>query len=301
MTNREQAKRTMYGGIKSFINQPANATVLDAFLPFATEKAKFIAAEKANADAAAKTGTNNSGFSQEKLDAKIAAATRTAILAGFAQIKLEDDGELDLAGQLDIAVTNYTGPADSEAAALMQGAYGLMDTNIGLLTGYVTAGDLTGLQDLINEYTGAQGSSDSAHQAEPVDTATFKTSFAPVDKSIKRLKTLGRFLIGTDDEGIYEGLLAVSNLPAVNIHHTTVNITSRAKENSSIINNATAGLSNTDKQGSRDFDGVIHFDRVRNGKSIILTVNAPGRKQVQIQIGILAGKDNNFDVMMEAE
>ena len=103
------------------------------------------------------------------------------------------------------------------------------------------------------------------------------------------------------NKGIYEGLLAVSNLPAVNIHHTTVNITPRAKENSSIINNGTAGLSNTEKQGIRDFDGVIHFDRVRNGTGVILTVNAPGRKQVQMQIGILAGKDNSFDVMMEAE
>jgi hypothetical protein len=95
--------------------------------------------------------------------------------------------------------------------------------------------------------------------------------------------------------------VAVSHLPAVNIHHTTVNVTPRAKLTSSIINNATAELSNTNKEGERDFDGVIHFDRVRNGSGVILTVNAPGFKEVQIQIGILAGKDNNFDVFMEGE
>jgi hypothetical protein len=185
MTNREQAKRTMYGGVKAYVTDEGNATVLDGFGPFATEKTKFLTAEQANGDAAAKTGTDNSGFSQEKLDAKIAAGTKAAILSGFAQIKLEDDGNLDLAGQLDISITNYTGPADSEAASLMQGAHDLMDDNEDLLTGYVTAGDLTALQGLIDTYTEAQGSSDSAHQAEPVDTTAFKTSFAPVIKALK--------------------------------------------------------------------------------------------------------------------
>lgn len=54
MTNREQAKMTMYSGLEAFVTKPANAAILDANDPFATETTKFIAVRLANTQAAAK-------------------------------------------------------------------------------------------------------------------------------------------------------------------------------------------------------------------------------------------------------
>jgi hypothetical protein len=170
-----------------------------------------------------------------------------------------------------------------------------------LLTGYVTAGNLSDLQTLINTYSQKQGSSDNAHQLEPVDTAAFKASFVPVDKSIDKLLLLGRFLIDTPDEELYNQLVAVTNIPAVNIHHTIVSITLRKKEDSSIIANGAAALSNTAKAGVRNFEGIITFEHVKSGPGVIVTATAPGRKQTQVPVTIERGRDNNFDIMMEVE
>jgi hypothetical protein len=127
-------------------------------------------------------------------------------------VKLENDGNVDLAAQLKTAISEYTSPADSDAASVMQGAHDLMHDNVGLLAGYVSNANLLALQGLITSYVGKQGSSDSAHQLEPVDTEAFRVSFAPVDKIIDNILLLGRFLIDTADDALYNQLVAVTKI-----------------------------------------------------------------------------------------
>ena len=296
MTNREQAKMTMYSGLNTFLTD--NAVVYAANLAFTTEKTKFDAVYLQVKKFAAKTGTDNSGFSVDKEQAKAEMAKKAATLSGFAKVRFGDLNQPDLAGQLHVTDTDYTSAADSASVTLAQAAKNLMNDNIAVLApDYVTPIDLTDLNILITDFQNAQGASDAAHQTEPQDTSAFKDALTPVDDSIDNMKLLGRFYQDTGAE-FYNELLLVTALPAVNVHHTNVNVTVTASEDGHTLANATGTLSNSDKTGTSDLSGQMTIEEVLAGDAV-LTVNATGRKQVQTQLHINRGKDNDLSVVME--
>lgn len=299
MTNREQAKLTMYAAVDTYLKIPANVVIYSGDVPTVDEKANFDTVFSNCGQAVGKSGTVNTGFSQEKLTAQEKVAARIAVFAGRAHRRFEKLGKLTLAEQLYISVTDYMAPADADAALRIGNAIKLMNDNIADLTGYVTAANISEVQALLDTFTGTVGSSEMVHQLEPVDTAAAKASFAPVDKSIKDLLNVTRIFIGTPDEDFYKGLVAVSEVPAVNIHHTTVHVLVRGRADNQPVAGATGALSNTPKTAKSDLNGVLVISEVRSGPAIILTVTAPGFKTVTIQLGIQRGKDNSFDVFMD--
>jgi hypothetical protein len=297
MTNREQAKMTMYAGTDTFLTD--NVAVYTGNVAFETEKAKFDAAYVLVKKVAAKTGTDNSGFSEEKNLAKTEMAKQAAKLSGFAKVRFEDLGELDLAGQLHIGDSDYTHLSDSQSVTRAQATHDLLNANLAMLTpDYVTAANITALDTVIGDFESAQGSSDAVHQTEPEDTSAFKDSLPVIDKSLGNLKLLGRFYEDTASE-FYNELLLVTQIPPVNVHHTNVNVKVTATEDGHPIANATGALSNSDKTGESDLNGVLHIEEVRSGDAV-LTVSATGRKTLQQQIDIERGTDNNFNVGLEA-
>jgi hypothetical protein len=298
MTNREQAKMTMYAGIDSFLLDTDNAAIYAGNLAFTTEKAIFDTAYTLVKKRAAKTGTDNSGFSLGKDEAKEEMAKKAATLSGFAFVRFNALGEMDLAGQLLIRDTDYLFVADALSVSRAQAAMELMNTNLAMLTpDYVTAADILALSTAINNTQNALGASDAAHQTEPQDTSAFKDSLPPLDNSIDNLKLLARFFQDSATE-FYEEFLLVCELPPVNVHHTKIIVTVTASENSNAIAGATGTLSNTDKTGTSDLNGLMTIEEVPGGIAV-LTVNAPGRQQVQTQLSIQQGKDNNVSVEME--
>ena len=296
MTNREQAKMTMYAGVDTFLTD--NAAVYAANVAFTTEKAKFDNAYIQVKNMAAKTGTDNSGFSIAKEQAKAEMAKKAATLSGFAKVRFIDLNEPDLAGQLNVSDTDYTTPADSESVTRAQSARDLLGANLpDLIPDYVSPLDLTALGTLITDFQNAQGASDAAHQTEPQDTSAFKDALAPMDDSIDNLLLLGRFYQDTQAE-FYNELLLVTQLPPINVHHTNVNVTVTASEDGHAIANATGTLSNSDKTGTSNLSGLMTIEEVLAGDAV-LTVNATGRKQVQTPLHIDRGKDNDLGVVME--
>ena len=295
MNNTEQAKMARNQGIESFATK--NASVYAADPAMMALAAKFVIDKKAAADIAALMGADNSGFSQNKADAKFDMADFAAMLCGAAQVKLDSLGKQEIANQLHDAISYYTGPADAEAAARAQAAHDTMFTNQAIITDdYVKLAELTTLQSLITAFTDTKGTSQIVHSATPALTLQFRAAIKATDEDAKNFVKLGR-KYKKANKTFFDALEAVCKTPAIAVQHTHVDVTIKDSATNKPIAGAIATLSNSKKTSASNNDGFLHFDQVGGGNAT-LTVTATGYQTFTMLIHIDSGKDNSFNIVM---
>ena len=297
MTNKEQAVTTMITalGVELVKDNGAFAGNQD----FIDEVGLFNDNAKKNSSAATAAHVDNSGFSAEKLKAKLALTALVSNLSGKAYVKFINLGKLSIAQQLHIEPSDYSHAADSNCAKLAQEAHDLMDTNIGDLTpNTIDAGMLNGLQKSIDFFKNTAGSSDTVHETSPELTKKFKASFKPVMVNVEHLRLLGRDY-ETSNNDFFTKLMASMVIPPINVHHTIVSITATAKSTGKAVENVVFSLTKAGKSATTDFEGNAEIDEVKAGKDILTGVYN-GAVIYTAHIAIKRGKTVHFDVVIES-
>jgi hypothetical protein len=154
------------------------------------------------------------------------------------------------------------------------------------------------LQTLITTFTGTQGTSQAVRSATPAVTAQFKSNIKQTDNDAQNLVKLARKYKATN-KSFFDALVAVCKTPAVAVHHTNVDVVVKNNATNTAIVGAIATLSNSKKTATSIDTGFLHFEQVSGGNAT-LTINATGYKPFSILIHINSGKDNSFNVAMEA-
>jgi hypothetical protein len=295
MTNTQQAQMTMFVALSTFLHD--NESSYETNVDFMAEVVAFIAAYKANKEAAVAAHADNSGFSNDKLTEKIILSDMASNLCGKAWVKLRNIGKQSIAEQLHIEPSDYNHVADSQCAVLAQSAHDVMTLNIAFLGNTITAPMLVDLQKQIDKFLAIQGTSDTVHEVSPALTKQFKDSFAPVMAIITNLKLLARDYKTSNNE-FYKSLLASTVIPAINVHHTYVAINALAKSTSKPVIGAIFSLTKGLKSATTDTDGNATIEEVKSGKDTLTGVLS-GNVIYTGQITIKSGTTNHYHLIME--
>lgn len=296
MNLRQAAKTRMFIGFDTYLD--TNVSVFTGNKPFIDLQTKYKSGLKIVNDLAARQSSTKTGYSEDKRNAKNEMCTAAAILSGFALVAFKEKGKTLEASQLHISITDFTGLNDSEAPALVMSTYNLLHDNIADLTNLVAQSDLDNLLALYNTYINTQGSSEAVNANSPVQTAEFNAAINDQMKLIADIRLLARKYMKSNDS-FYQGLIAASTVPAVNVHHTTFSLNLTDKANKTPIGNATGMLTVSKNSGTSDAQGYLTIEHVRSGNSQ-LTLKANGYKDIVIEVMLTSGHDNHFDMEMEA-
>ncbi|MEI8204895.1 MAG: hypothetical protein WCH34_17880, partial [Bacteroidota bacterium] len=228
---------------------------------------------------------------------KIALGETASTLSGLAYVALTDLGKIDVAEQLHINATDFTSVADSDCTALSQNDHDVMLAHKTDLLPDVTELMLTDFQDEITTFSGLQGTSDSVHEVSPTLTKAFVESFRPVRKIIEQIKLLMK-PYKKSNKDFYDRVMASTIIPAVNVHHTFVNITVVNKNVSKVVEGILFTLTNAKKTGTTDWEGKLTLDKPRAGKDILTGV-LDGKVVYLRHIEIKRGRENDFDIEID--
>ncbi len=297
MTNREQAKMSMYGALNLVLteyntvynNKPRYVrTVLDFKIAYAN-----------NFQAAASANPNNSGFSSLKGATKLELSDVAANLSGKAYVHFNDLEKASIAEQLHVYPTNYSQVADSLCGALAQGAHDLLFTHLNVLNpDTITPTMLIDFQNLINTFRSQQGNSSMLHELSPLLTKEYKDSFKVVDKKIFNLKLLTRDFEKINLE-FFNKVKASTIIPPINVHHTFVEIIAVAKSTGNVVENVFFSLAKgLKKSGTTNEEGKTLLSKVRFGKDV-LTVKIEGNEVQTNHIHIKRGVTNHYTIIIE--
>ncbi len=295
MNDREEAKMRRNSGLPGFFSDNAAAYAADnAFLAIVK---KFNTDYGVALSYAGNTGLDNSGFSQEKLNAKNAAGLVAATLSGRAQVILESLGMFSVANGLHDSESYYTHVADLDASSRLQAVYSLLNANLLTITAdYVTAEDLTNLQNLTNTFMQTGGSSQQVHAQSPVQTKKFKSALKVVDVDIKNMLKLGK-TYKTTNVDFYNGLVAGCKMPAIIDHITSADITVNDSVTGAPIVGAKGSFSNSKNGMVSDANGFMQEDHMLDGNPT-LTITATGYPVYTSLVHIVHGTDNSFHVLL---
>jgi hypothetical protein len=296
MNNVEQAKLSRDAGLATFLNDnAAEYATNNAFIAIATKYATDYGILTGTVPAA---GADNSGFNEEKLDNKELASAEAATLSASAQVQLDSLGMFSVSGKLHDAENYYFNVSDAESAGRLQGAHDTMNDNLPTLSpDYVTSGDLSAFQTLIDNFTKAQGTSESVHAISPAFTAQFKSALKVVDKDVVSILKLGKKM-KISNPNFYTALVKQCKLPAVNVHHTTLHITIQDKTTGAPVAGGTITVSNTKKIATADTAGFGEIDELHDGNPT-LNITAPGYTTYSSLIHIASGRENDYTIQLQ--
>ncbi len=297
MTNTEQAKMTMIAAVKAELVTSASAYTGNQ--DYIDEVALFNINAQKNSDAATAAHVDNSGYSADKMTAKIALTAMASNYSGKAYVKFTNLGNATLAAQLHIEPTDYLHASDSQCAKLAQEARDLMNTNIALLTpNTITAAMLTNLQSKIDAFKLIQGSSDTVHAVSPDMTRKFKDSFKPVMTNVDNLKLLTRDY-ETSNPKFFARLMASTVIPAINVHHTNVEVHATAKSTGKPVEGIEFSLTRANKSAITDYKGNAEIEHVKSGEDV-LTGKMNGNTVYTAHVKIKRGTLNHYDVVIDS-
>lgn len=277
-----------------------NAPIYAADNAFKAITQKFTTDYAALFLSSAAASQSNSGFSLQKVAAKNAAAIAAATYSASAQVILETLGLFSLSNALHTAPTWYTHVSDAETASRLNAAYNILNTNLATITpDYLTAENLANLQNLINTFMQAGGTSREVHALSPQLTARFRSALKKVDTDVKNLKKLGKkYQLSNSD--FYNELNKVCKIPPVNVRHTPLSCTITDSITGAPIAAATAAFSNSKSTATTSASGVLHLPSIGAGYPTI-TITAIGYPIHTSRIRILQGKDNSFTISLTKE
>lgn len=295
MTALEIAKIGTGNTLNTYIDN--NSTVFAGNDAFAEEVTRLKTSLKGANELATLLAVDNTVYSTQKLQAKNNMANLAADLCGFAQVCLNKIGKTKEASQLHISVTDYSIGTDTESKTMAQTAHDLLANVIGDISPkYVTVQDLTDLQGLIDTFSNIQGASSVVQIGTPEQRKNFKNVVFEMMLAIADLKLMARKYKNTNPE-FYKQFIALSTVPKVHVHHTTVSVIVKSKTDNSAINNATGSLDNSNKTGVSDVSGLMFIEQVRNGNAM-LTIKASGYTDYSALVNLVGGQENHFDVFM---
>src|SRR5262249_26771426 len=102
ITNLEQAKMRGYEALHQYLHKTDTIAIYSGNGPFSGEVTLFDTSYQNNLDLSGLTHSDNSGYSDNAINARNAMAKKAAVLSGLAQVKLEDSGHHELAVQFHI-------------------------------------------------------------------------------------------------------------------------------------------------------------------------------------------------------
>ncbi len=255
---------------------------------------KFEINRVAAINSGAAAGINNSGFSQDKLDAKTEMSFMAACLAGTAQVKLDELGKNSLSRQMHDAESYYMHSADSEASTEAQALHDLLFTNLALLTpDYVSAPQLVSFQAVISSYMTTQGSSEAVHKISPELTQAFNNDLSASKKNGTDLKKLIKKYKKTN-KTFYKSMVDVMRLK-ITVHHTDVDLMVIDKVTGHPVSGAIATFSDSSKTGISMEDGNLHVEEIAHGDKT-MTVKSEKYLDYVAPINIVSGKTNSFKI-----
>jgi len=256
--------------------------------------AQFEINRKASIISAAAAGINNTGFSQDKLDAKELMSFMASCLAGTAQVKLDELGKNSISRQIHEADSYYLYAADSEASTEAQALHDLLLTNIELFTpDYISAADLISFQGLISGFSNIQGSSAAVHRISPELTLAFKTDLNATKKNGTDIKKLIKKYKKTNSV-FYRSMVDVMK-PKITIHHTNLSLLIVEAKTNIPVNDAVATFSDSAKTGVSIEDGSMLIEEIGNGDKT-MTITSDRYKDSITNINILSGRTNSFKI-----
>jgi len=299
MTNEQQADMTSYENFATYLNEPSSISVYQNNIPFKNKVAQFIDAYKQNKDKAAATNPDNSGYSDAKNDAKVELSESIIILTAPSKVALEDAGMPEEAEKLCVNASDYRYLADSDCKTLAKKNYNVMKANGGtLIPDIISQSDLDDLLDEIENFGTLQGESGTQHELSPLLTAAFEESFGPCRKYTAQLKLMGKRYLRTN-KPFYDGLIKSAEVPAVNVHHTYVNVTITDR-NGRPMEGIVVTLDGGNKSATTDYKGEGSIEQVRCGNAtLICTYN--DKIVMKSHIKILRGKKNFYTYKLDME
>lgn len=296
MTNLEQAKMQRNKATDNYLSSNAAVFASDNVLIALAAKAKtnFATAEAS----AALASVDNKGYSAEKVTAKNNASVAASTLAASAQLKLEAIGKHSTSVTLHDAESYYNAPSDAIASARLQEAHDIMAANLNdLKPDYVTDAELTSLQALIDKFAHTAGSSASVNQSSPSLTKQFKADLKVTDTDIADIQKRAKKYQLTNTK-FYDGLMNVTEIPAVAVRHTSVEITV-TDENGDPLEDVAATLATSKETPLSDLNGILHFDKISRAGQVILTLKKPGYKDVRTYIHVVSAQTNPFSFTLD--
>ncbi len=303
MDNLQQAEMSKYLNFKT---QMANDALIYQNNPaVVTAVVAFNAANDINLQAAANAHPVNAGYSDEKRKFKKILSKMASNLSGKAWVRLTALGKTAIADKLFVNPNDFFSLADSAFIALCTGAYDIMLANINdLKPDYVTDANLVTFLGKINTFSGLKGTSDLVHEVSPLLTKAFEESFKPVSQAIEVVKLMVRDYDDEDyadyDPDFYDRTMTSTHLPAVNVHHTYVNIVAIDKITGKALEGILFTLTNAKKSGTTDWEGKVTLERPKAGKDILTGV-LNGKVVYLEHIEIKRGKNNDFQLQLTIE
>lgn len=296
MNAKEVAKMTMYGGFVKYITE--NATQFAGNEPMEQNKIQIVDLYATLTSQAKQLATDNTTYSHEKTNTKQAMAETASTLAGIGQIGLRKAGLTTEAAQLHTALSDYLSVADVEAAALAGNTYTLLFSNKAVLVKYISDALLAQFETEIEKFNNTKGSSTQVKQTTPELTKSFKANVRGMDALVDDMVILGK-LFKTAKPAFYNNLAANGELPPISVNHTGLSVTVKNKATHQPLANATLSLSTSSKTDISDDQGFAGIDTVRFGNAELILI-ATGFKPTTLHVSLNKGKDNHFDVELEA-
>jgi hypothetical protein len=257
---------------------------------------EFRANYKAETQFGALLATDNTVFSQEKLNLKTKMINDIVELAGFAYVALTVAGKIKEADQLDIHPSDYA-LSDQDSYDLAKANLKLMRDQIVIIApDYVTDIELTELETTIESFINAKGDAMVINKATPAQREAFRLALEKTRISINHIRILAKKYKKTNPI-VYDQIIKVTTVNKTRTNHTSLSMGINDKDGKPIVG-ATASLSTSKKTATSDLDGNLKIDAIRNGQTMA-TIQAPGFKDKQIKLNIVRGRENHLEVVVE--
>jgi len=297
MTKQEQAYMAMFLGLEKELNDSSDIYANDPDLKAEVDAFKVDKAKNEQASNAAHI--INTGFSAEKLAAKMVVAEEAAIISGKAFVKFSNLNKIIIAKKLLITTTDYSHVSDIECAKRAQNAHDLLLVNIDdLKAGTITEERLIEFQKNIELFKNLKGTAVQVQEVSPELTKAFKQSFAPVKRRVKQIKLLVADYVVKEPD-FYKRMMACTKLPVIHVLHTKVMINAVAKSTGSPVAELQLSLIKAKKTWITDKDGIGEIEGVKNGKDV-LTAKLKDEIVLTLDVWIKQSTTNLYKLVIES-
>ncbi len=293
MKNALQARRTRNDSLVTFINdKEAEYADNPAFIALAI---KVRADNELSIEASIEAAADNTGYSAEKMIAKINSCAIAAELSASCIVKLNLDKNLILSKSLHGTVSYYFSKSDALCGSRLMSAYNTMHDNLALITvDYITAAQLATFLTSITKYTGLTSSSNLVNGGSSVVTKKFEDTMKVMNENVLTVKLLAKKYKKTNST-FYNLLIKACKIPAITVLHTPVIFNISSTETGGVLAGVECTLSKSKEVLVSNVGGVLQYTTVMAG-SAIGTFKKPGFLTKIVAVDIVRGKKNSFFV-----
>lgn len=296
MKTEESAQMSANEATHQYLLTDAVKAILLSDEAVSDEVASFETNRLATLKSSAAAGIDNSGFSQEKLDAKLEMSFTASCLAGTAQVKLDALGKNAISKQIHSGETYYSNAPDAEASTEAQALHNVLFTNLLILTPkYVSDTQLVSFQLLITKFMTTQGSSDAIHKISPELTQTFKNDLDACKKNTTNIKKLIKKYKKTNNV-FYKSMIDVMR-PKITVHHTDVDLLVIDESTGLPVKDAVATFSDSTKTGTSKDDGSLLVEEIFHGEKTMTILSVDHLPSITL-VNIVSGKTNSFKIAL---